>query len=406
MAFNIEQIRADFPALKQTVYGKPLVYMDNAATTLKPSPVIEELKRFYEHENSNIHRGTHYLSQIATEAFEQARQFIADYINAGSPQEIIFVRGATEGINLVARSFSQKFFTLGDEVIISGLEHHSNIVPWQMACNETGAKLKVIPVLDNGSLDLSKLNDLITSRTKIIAVTHISNALGIINPVREIIELAHSRNVPVLIDGAQGIVHTRVDVQHLDCDFYCFSGHKLYGPMGIGVLYGKSEYLAQMPPYQGGGEMISDVSFEKTTYNELPFKFEAGTPNVSAVLGLRKAIEYIDAIGIDRIRQHEDHLLDYLTDKVKQIPGMQIFGTHPKKAGVLSFLVNEIHPYDIGVLLDKMGIAVRTGHHCAQPLMDRFGIPGTVRLSLAMYNTKSEIDQFCEALEKTIEMLQ
>jgi cysteine desulfurase / selenocysteine lyase len=406
MAFNIEQIRADFPALKQTVYGKPLVYMDNAATTLKPSPVIEELKRFYEHENSNIHRGTHYLSQIATEAFEQARQFIADYINAGSPQEIIFVRGATEGINLVARSFSQKFFTPGDEVIISGLEHHSNIVPWQMACNETGAKLKVIPVLDNGSLDLSKLNDLITSRTKIIAVTHISNALGIINPVREIIELAHSRNVPVLIDGAQGIVHTRVDVQHLDCDFYCFSGHKLYGPMGIGVLYGKSEYLAQMPPYQGGGEMISDVSFEKTTYNELPFKFEAGTPNVSAVLGLRKAIEYIDAIGIDRIRQHEDHLLDYLTDKVKQIPGMQIFGTHPKKAGVLSFLVNEIHPYDIGVLLDKMGIAVRTGHHCAQPLMDRFGIPGTVRLSLAMYNTKSEIDQFCEALEKTIEMLQ
>jgi cysteine desulfurase / selenocysteine lyase len=406
MAFNIEQIRADFPALKQTVYGKPLVYMDNAATTLKPSPVIEELKRFYEHENSNIHRGTHYLSQIATEAFEQARQFIADYINAGSPQEIIFVRGATEGINLVARSFSQKFFTPGDEVIISGLEHHSNIVPWQMACNETGAKLKVIPVLDNGSLDLSKLNDLITSRTKIIAVTHISNALGIINPVREIIELAHSRNVPVLIDGAQGIVHTRVDVQHLDCDFYCFSGHKLYGPMGIGVLYGKSEYLAQMPPYQGGGEMISDVSFEKTTYNELPFKFEAGTPNVSAVLGLRKAIEYIDAIGIDRIRQHEDHLLDYLTDKVKQIPGMQIYGTHPKKAGVLSFLVNEIHPYDIGVLLDKMGIAVRTGHHCAQPLMDRFGIPGTVRLSLAMYNTKSEIDQFCEALEKTIEMLQ
>lgn len=406
MSLNIEQIRDDFPALKQTVYGKPLIYFDNAATTLKPSSVIEEVKRFYEHENSNIHRGTHYLSQIATEAFESARQYIAEYINAASSNEIIFVRGATEGINLVAHSFSKTFISQGDEILISGLEHHSNIVPWQIACEEKGASLKVIPVLDNGSLDLTMLDTLITEKTRILAITHVSNALGIINPVRDIIRVAHSRNIPVLVDGAQGIVHSRVDVKDLDCDFYCFSGHKLYGPMGIGVLYGKVEYLEQMPPYQGGGEMIRDVSFEKTTYNDLPFKFEAGTPNVSAVSGLRKAIEYVSSVGINNIRQHEDSLLEYLTDRIREIPEIAIYGIHPRKTGVLSFNHGKIHPYDLGVLLDKMGVAVRTGHHCAQPLMDRFGIPGTVRVSLAMYNNMNDADIFITSLIKAIQMLQ
>ncbi len=404
MSLNIEQIRSEFPALKQTVYGKPLIYFDSAATTLKPASVIAEVKRFYEQENSNIHRGIHYLSQVATEEFESARNYIAEFIIAGSSNEIIFVRGATEGINLVAQSFSKAFLKQGDEILISGLEHHSNIVPWQIACMEKGALLKVIPVLDNGSLDLSELDRLITEKTRIIAVTHISNALGIINPVKEIISFAHSRNVPVLIDGAQGIVHSKVDVQNLDCDFYCFSGHKLYGPMGIGVLYGKKELLEKMPPYQGGGEMIRDVSFEKTTYNDLPFKFEAGTPNVSAVLGLRKAIEFISNVGIYNIRQHEDILLEYLTQKISEIPGIQILGTHPRKAGVLSFYHEKIHPYDIGILLDKMGIAVRTGHHCAQPLMDRFGIPGTVRVSIAMYNSINDAEIFIKSLSKVIQM--
>jgi len=387
------------------VYGKQLVYFDNAATTLKPDVVIEEMKRFYEHENSNIHRGTHYLSQVATEAFENSRLKVAQYINAKYPHEIIFVRGATEGINLVASSFGKAFIQKGDEIIISALEHHSNIVPWQMLCEEKGSHLKIIPVMDNGSLDLSRFSEMISQRTKIISITHISNALGIINPIKDMISIAHSRNVPVLIDGAQGIVHTQVDVQKLDCDFYCFSGHKLYGPMGIGVVYGKQEFLEQMPPYQGGGEMIRDVTFERTTYNDLPFKFEAGTPNVSAVLGLGKAIEFIEQTGMLQIRQHEDHLLDYATDFLSQIPDMVIYGTHPKKTGVISFLFKNTHPYDIGVLLDKMGIAVRTGHHCAQPLMDRFGIPGTARVSFAMYNTTEEIDVFADALQRVIQIL-
>lgn len=405
MSIDINEIRSEFPALHQTVYGKPLIYLDNAATTLKPSVVINEIKRYYEEENSNIHRGTHYLSQIATEAYESAREYIAKFLNAQHSSEIIFVRGTTEGINLVAQSFSKLFIGKGDEIIISGLEHHSNIVPWQMVCEERGAILKIIPVLDNGSLDLTKLDELITKRTKIIAVTHVSNALGIVNPVKDIISLAHARNIPVLIDGAQGIVHSEVDVQNLDCDFYCFSGHKFYGPMGIGIVYGKKELLEQMPPYQGGGEMISNVSFEKTTYNEIPFKFEAGTPNVSAVLGLRKAIELFQNIGIFNIRQHETQLLEYVTERILELPDITIFGTHPKKTGVISFLVKNIHPYDIGVLLDKMGVAVRTGHHCAQPLMDRFKIPGTVRASFAIYNTRQEIDIFVEALEKSVQII-
>lgn len=402
---NIEYIRSLFPALDQQVYGKPLVYFDNAATTLKPVSVIDEMKRFYEHENSNIHRGTHFLSQIATEKFEQSRQFVASYINAQSAEEVIFVRGATEGINLVAHSFAADHIKKGDEILISALEHHSNIVPWQMVCEEKGAQLKVIPVLDNGSLHLQEFQNLLCEKTKIVAITHISNALGIINPIQEMIAIAHAQNIPVLIDGAQGIVHSAVDVQKLDCDFYCFSGHKIYGPMGIGVVYGKKKWLESMPPYQGGGEMIKEVTFEKTTYNDLPFKFEAGTPNVSAVLGLQKALELVQQTGMNFIRQHEMELLDYATEKLLEIGGIIIYGTHPKKSGVLSFLADGVHPYDLGVLLDKQGIAVRTGHHCAQPLMNRFGIPGTVRASFAMYNTMQEVDVFITALNKAISML-
>jgi cysteine desulfurase / selenocysteine lyase len=405
MALNIDYIRSQFPALSQKVYGKQLVYFDNAATTLKPFCVIDEIKRYYEHENSNIHRGTHYLSQKATEAFEESRQFIAKTLNAEFSEEIIFVRGATEGINLVANSFARAFLMEGDEIIISGLEHHSNIVPWQMVCEEKKVVLRVIPVLDNGSLDLGAMDRLFSPRTKLLAITHMSNALGTINPIRDIIRLAHEKGVKVLVDGAQGIVHTPVDVRQLDCDFYCFSGHKIYGPMGIGVLYGKKSIMELMPPYQGGGEMIKDVTFEKTTYNDLPFRFEAGTPNVSAVLGLRKALEFIEELEFDNIRIHEDVLLDYATEQLMSIPGITIYGTFPKKAGVISFLAEGVHPYDLGVIMDKMGVAVRTGHHCAQPLMERFGIPGTVRASFAMYNTNQEIDVFIQAVQKAISML-
>jgi len=405
MPLNIDNIRSQFPALSQKVYGKQLVYLDNAATTLKPLCVIDELKRYYEHENSNIHRGTHYLSQKATEAYEEARQFIAQTLNAEFPEEIIFVRGTTEGVNLVANSFARAFLQPGDEIIISAMEHHSNIVPWQMVCEDKEAILRVIPILDNGFLDLDEFKNLITPKTKLLAITHMSNAMGIINPIRDIIKIAHEKGIKVLIDGAQGIVHTPVDVRDLDCDFYCFSGHKLYAPMGIGVVYGKKSIMQLMPPYQGGGEMIKEVTFEKTTYNDLPFRFEAGTPNVSAVLGLRKALEFINSVGIDNIRSHEDQLLHDATDQLMLIPGIKIYGTHPQKAGVVSFLAEGVHPYDLGVLIDKMGVAVRTGHHCAQPLMNRFGIPGTVRASFAMYNTSQEIDVFIQAVKKAIAML-
>ena len=397
--------RTDFPILEQQVYNKPLVYLDNAATTQKPQVVIEAMKRYYETINSNIHRGVHALSQKATEEFEVARRSVQQFIHAAHDYEIIFTRGATESINLVASSFGRTFVGQDDEIILSGMEHHSNIVPWQFLCEERGARLKVLPFDDNGELCLDQLEQLITPRTKIVAVTHVSNTLGTCNPVADIIRIAHAHNVPVMLDGAQAVAHTPVDVQALDCDFYCFSGHKMYGPMGIGVMYGKEEWLQRMKPYQGGGEMISTVTFEKTTYNELPFKFEAGTPSVGDAIGLRTAIEYMQNIGIQNIAQHEEALLHYATEQLLQIEGMRIFGQAPHKAAVISFLVGNIHPYDMGVLLDHQGVAVRTGHHCTQPIMDRFGIPGTVRASFALYNTREEVDALITAVKRAATML-
>ena len=355
--------RNDFPILNELVYGKPLVYLDNAATTQKPQVVIDALNDYYQRINSNIHRGVHCLSQMATNEFEQAREAVRQYINAPTTQEVIFTRGATESINLVAASFGRTYLREGDEVIVSEMEHHSNIVPWQLACQECGAKLKVLPFDDRGELIISVLKTLITERTKIVAVAHVSNSLGTVNPIEEIIRIAHAHNVPVLIDGAQAVAHCPVDVQALDCDFYCFSGHKMYAPMGIGVMYGKSQWLNEMRPYQGGGEMIKDVTFEKTTYNELPFKFEAGTPSVGDVIGLRKAIEYIQSIGLEKIAAYEQELLTYTTEKLSQIEGMRFIGEAAHKTGVISFLVGKTHPYDLGVLLDHQGVAVRTGHH-------------------------------------------
>ena len=403
---DINKIRADFPILQQNIYGKPLVYFDNAATNQKPQCVIDTLVEYYKSENSNIHRGVHYLSQKATIAFENARETVKAFINANSSSEIIFTRGTTESINLVAQSFGKKFIKEGDEVIISAMEHHSNIVPWQMICEEKKALLKVIPFFENGELDINAFENLISEKTRIIAITHVSNALGTINPIKEIIQKAHSKNIPVLIDGAQGIAHSKVDVQDLDCDFYCFSGHKIYAPMGIGVLYGKEELLNQMPPYHGGGEMIKTVTFEKTTYNDLPFKFEAGTPNVGDVLGLEKALQYINEIGIDKIAEYEDVLLNYATEKLAEIEGIRFFGTAKHKSAVISFLIGNIHPFDAGTIIDRHGVAVRTGHHCAQPLMDYFKIPGTIRASFAFYNTKEEIDVLITAVKKAKQMLE
>lgn len=403
---DINKIRADFPILQQNIYGKPLVYFDNAATNQKPQCVIDTLVEYYKSENSNIHRGVHYLSQKATIAFENARETVKAFINANSSSEIIFTRGTTESINLVAQSFGKKFIKEGDEVIISAMEHHSNIVPWQMICEEKKALLKVIPFFENGELDINAFENLISEKTRIIAITHVSNALGTINPIKEIIQKAHSKNIPVLIDGAQGIAHSKVDVQELDCDFYCFSGHKIYAPMGIGVLYGKEELLNQMPPYHGGGEMIKTVTFEKTTYNDLPFKFEAGTPNVGDVLGLEKALQYINEIGIDKIAEYEDVLLNYATEKLAEIEGIRFFGTAKHKSAVISFLIGNIHPFDAGTIIDRHGVAVRTGHHCAQPLMDYYKIPGTIRASFAFYNTKEEIDVLITAVKKAKQMLQ
>lgn len=405
MNYNISEIRKEFPALFQKIYNKPLVYLDNAATTQKPRIVIEAIKHYYEKQNSNIHRGAHYLSQQATEAFEATRNIIANYINSQHSYEVIFVKGATEGINLVAQSYGNVFVNENDEIIVSELEHHSNIVPWQMLCEAKGAKLKVLPINEDGSIKIEKLDELISPKTKIIAVTHISNSLGTILPVKKIIDKAHQYNIPVLIDGAQGIVHSKVDVKELDCDFYCFSGHKFYAPMGIGIVYGKEKWLDKMQPYQGGGEMIKEVTFEKTTYNDLPFKFEAGTPNVSGALGLGKAVEFVNSIGIDNIAKYENSITDYATSKLKKIEGIKIYGTNEDKASVISFLVEGIHPYDLGTIIDKMGIAVRTGHHCAQPVMDFYKIPGTVRASFAMYNNQQDVDLFVEALKKAVEML-
>lgn len=397
--------RNDFPILNEKVYGKTLVYLDNAATTQKPQVVIDALSDYYRRINSNIHRGVHCLSQLATNEFEQAREAVRQYIHAASTQEVIFTRGATESINLVAASFGRTYLHAGDEVIVSEMEHHSNIVPWQLACEDRGATLKVLPFNDKGELMLRKLETLITERTKIVAVAHVSNSLGTVNPIEEVIRIAHSHNVPVLIDGAQAVAHCPVDVQALDCDFYCFSGHKMYAPMGIGVMYGKAQWLNEMQPYQGGGEMIKDVTFEKTTYNELPYKFEAGTPSVGDVIGLRKAIEYIGGIGLANIAAYEQELLAYTTEKLARIDGMRFIGEASHKTGVISFLVGDTHPYDMGVLLDHQGIAVRTGHHCTQPVMTHFGIPGTIRASFALYNTFEEADALVAAVERAKAML-
>jgi cysteine desulfurase/selenocysteine lyase len=382
------------------------VYFDNAATTQKPKVVIDTLLEYYNKQNSNIHRGVHYLSQQATSAYEDARRVIQKFINASYSHEIIFTRGTTESINLVASSFAKKFLNKGDEIVISGMEHHSNIVPWQMVCEEKQAVLKVIPFNEAGELIIEELEKLLNENTKLLAITHISNALGTINPIKEIIKKANSKNIPVLVDGAQAVPHRKVDVHDLDCDFYCFSGHKMYAPMGVGILYGKEKFLEELPPYQGGGEMIKEVTFKKTTYNELPFKFEAGTPNVGDGLGLAASIKYIETIGIDAIHQYESDLLNYATKKLLAIDGVKIIGTARNKAAVISFLIGKIHPYDLGTILDKMGIAVRTGHHCAQPIMDRYGIPGTVRASFALYNSIEEIDIFIEGVNQAKRMLE
>lgn len=400
MSFNTEQLRREFPVLNQEVNGKPLVYFDNAATTQKPKAVVERLMEYYYKENSNIHRGAHFLSQQATEAYENARETTRLYLNAAYSHEIIFSRGTTEAINLVASSFSKKFVNQGDEILLSAMEHHSNIVPWQMACQERGAILKVIPINEKGELLMEDYEKLLTDKTRIVAVTHVSNALGTINPVKEMIAMAHQKGIPVLIDGAQAVPHMKVDVQALDCDFYCFSGHKLYGPMGVGVLYGKEEWLQQMPPYQGGGEMIKEVRFTGTTYNELPFKFEAGTPNVGDVLGLEAALRFVSYLRHDEISAHENQLMQYATEQLQTLENIRFIGTAEQKTSVISFIFNDIHPYDTGIILDKMGIAVRTGHHCAQPLMDFFEVPGTVRVSFAVYNTRQEIDMLVGGLKK------
>ncbi len=397
-------MRADFPILSREVYGKPLVYFDNAATSQKPQCVIDKIAEMYTTVNSNVHRGVHYLSQAATDEHEAARKTVQKFINAVSPNEIVFTRGATESINLVASSFCHKFCKEGDEILITAMEHHSNIVPWQLQAEELGLKIKVAPINDEGELLIDELEKLISNNTKLIAVTHISNVLGSINPIDKIIEIAHSYNVPILIDAAQSVQHAKVDVQKLDCDFLVFSSHKVYGPTGVGVLYGKEKWLNELPPYQGGGEMIENVSFEKTTFNHLPFKFEAGTPDFVGTAALAAALNYVTSIGLDNIASHEDELLRYATEKMSTIPGMRIIGTAKNKSSVISFLIDNIHPYDIGTLLDKMGIAVRTGHHCAEPLMKELGIDGTVRASFAFYNTKEEVDIFLSGLKRIVAM--
>lgn len=403
--FDIQSIRADFPILKSQVNGKPLVYLDNGATTQKPLAVIDAIRKYYTEQNSNVHRGVHYLSQIATDAYEVTRRKVQDYLHAEHAHEIIMTSGTTQGINMVASSFGHAFLQEGDEVLISAMEHHSNIVPWQMICEEKKATLKVIPIHDSGELDMQAYSGLLNERVKFVAITYVSNTLGTINPVKDIIEEAHQYGIPVLIDGAQAIQHLAIDVQALDIDFLAFSGHKMYGPTGIGVLYGKEKWLDVMPPYQGGGDMIKEVKFEKTIYNELPFKFEAGTPNIEAGICLSAAIDYIEAIGLANIALYEAELLAYATKALTEIEEIRLIGTAREKSSVISFLLKGAHPYDVGVILDKLGVAVRTGHHCTQPLMDRFDIPGTVRASIAMYNTKEDIDALVEAVKKAAMML-
>lgn len=405
MYLDSNKIREDFPILSQKVYDKPLIYLDNAATTQKPRVVMDKITGVYTTINANIHRGVHKLSQLATESHEEARQTVQRYINAALPEEIIFTRGATESINLVASSFCRSQCRPGDEIIITTMEHHANIVPWQLQKDITGVEIKVVPLTEQGEIRLEDVEELISSRTRLISLAHVSNVLGTINPIEKIIQLGHNYNIPVLIDAAQSVQHLPIDVQSLDCDFLVFSSHKMYGPTGVGVLYGKEKWLEKLPPYQGGGEMIAHVAFEKTTFNELPFKFEAGTPDYVGSTALAEAIRYIEHIGLDNIRQYEDHLLRYATDALLQIPGMRIIGTAEHKSSVISFLVDNIHPYDMGMLLDHLGIAVRTGHHCAQPLMDALGIEGTLRASFAFYNTQQEIDSLVQGIDRVRKML-
>lgn len=405
IAFDVEQIRRHFPILNRIVKDKPLVYFDNAATTQKPIEVIDALTDYYKFYNANIHRGIHSLAEEATAAYEATRDTVQQFINAEHREEIIFTRGVTESVNLVAYTWARTNLKAGDEIIISGMEHHSNIVPWQLIVEMTGAKLKVIPVDDNGELIMEEFHKLLNEKVKLVSVVHASNSLGTINPVKEIIDAAHKFGALVMLDGAQSTVHLDIDVQELDCDFFAISSHKVYGPTGIGVLYGKKHLLEAMPPFMGGGEMIKDVSFEKTTYNELPYKFEAGTPNIADTVALKAAIDFINRIGKIQIRRHEDDLLQYATEELEAIDGIRIIGTAKQKVSVASFVVEGVHPQDLGILLDNQGVAVRTGHHCTQPLMDRFGIPGTTRASFAMYNTKDEIDVMIEALNKAIKLL-
>lgn len=404
MLYDIEKIRRDFPILSRTVYDKPLVYLDNAATTQKPLCVLDAMRDEYLNTNANVHRGVHYLSQRATDLHEMARETVRKFINAPKTEEIIFTRGTTESINLVVSSFCDAFMQPGDEVIVSAMEHHSNIVPWQLQAAKKGIVIKVIPVTDTGELDLKAYEQLFSGRTRIVSITHVSNVLGTVNDVKSIISTAHEHGVPVLVDGAQSTPHFKVDVQELGCDFFAFSGHKIYGPTGIGVLYGKEAWLDRLPPYQGGGEMIESVSFERTVFQSLPFKFEAGTPDYIATHGLATALDYVSAIGMDNIARHEHELTAYCTERLSQIDGIAIFGSSPNKDAVFSFLVGDIHHFDMGTLLDTLGIAVRTGHHCAQPLMDRLGVKGTVRASFALYNTKDEIDKLVAGVERVSTM--
>ena len=403
--FNINEIRAQFPVLDQQVYGKPLVYLDNAATTQKPLCVIERERDYYLHENCNIHRGVHYLSQKATEAYEHARQTVADFINAKESREIIFTRGTTESLNLLATAFEHLFVNEGDKVLVTAMEHHSNLVPWQQMVQRHHGQLLVVPMNDKGVLDLEQYEKLLQEGPKVVSIAHISNVLGTINPVKQMIAMAHNYGIPVVIDGAQSMAHHPIDVQDLDCDFFVFSGHKMYAPMGIGGLYGKAEWLEKLPPYQFGGEMVDTVSFEKTTFNVLPFKFEAGTPNVGAALGLETAIQFLQSLDRKEVEAHENQLLQSAIQQLSEIDGIRFIGESEQRSGLVSFIIEGIHPYDLGTIIDKMGVAVRTGHHCAEPVMTRFGIPGTVRASFALYNTLEEVDVFVKAVRRAAMML-
>ena len=401
---DVARLRKDFPILATQVHGKPLHYLDNAATSQKPRQVVEAVARFYETDNSNVHRGVHLLSERATRDYEAARDKVRDFIHAAHREEIVFTRGTTEAINLVANSFLRPRLKVGDEVLVTLMEHHSNIVPWQLACEAAGATLKAVPITDAGELRMDELARMLTAKTRLVAVGHVSNALGTVNPVEEIVRLAHAKGVPVLVDGAQAVPHMKVDVQAIGCDFYAFSGHKMYGPTGIGALYGRKELLESMPPWQGGGDMIRSVSFEGTTYNDLPYKFEAGTPDISGAIGLGAAIDYLNAIGMDAIAAHEHALLEYATAAASTVKGLRVIGTAARKAGVLSFVLDNVHPHDVGSLVDRDGVAIRTGHHCAQPVMERFGVPATCRASFALYNTKEDVDALVASLKKVVEM--